>query len=99
MMDVLAHEPAIRLSAFLGVLLVVAACEAWAPRRERAVSRRARWPHNLGIGAVNTLVVRGVLPLTTVGLAVLAENRAGPSGADGEATIAGARFIVRLPAP
>ena len=75
MMDVLAHEPVIRLSAFLGVLLVVAAGEAWAPKRERAVSRRARWPHNLGIVAVNTLVVRGALPLTTVGLAVLAENR------------------------
>jgi two-component system, OmpR family, sensor histidine kinase ChvG len=27
------------------------------------------------------------------------ENRAGPVGADGEATVAGARFVVRLPAP
>jgi len=30
---------------------------------------------------------------------IWAENRVGPPGADGEATIAGARFIVRLPAP
>ena len=75
MMEILAHEPAIRLSAFLAVLLVVATCEARAPKRERTVRRRARWPHNLGIGALNTLVVRGALPLTTVGLAVLAENR------------------------
>jgi two-component system sensor histidine kinase ChvG len=30
---------------------------------------------------------------------IWAENRAGPPGADGEATIAGARFVVRLPAP
>jgi len=30
---------------------------------------------------------------------IWAENRPGPRGADGEATIAGARFVVRLPAP
>src|SRR3982075_1237560 len=30
---------------------------------------------------------------------IWAENRAAPVGADGEATIAGARFVVRLPAP
>ena len=30
---------------------------------------------------------------------IWAENRAGPISADGEATLAGARFVVRLPAP
>ena len=30
---------------------------------------------------------------------IWAENRAGPIGADGEATVTGARFVVRLPAP
>jgi two-component system, OmpR family, sensor histidine kinase ChvG len=30
---------------------------------------------------------------------IWAENRAGPADADGEATVAGARFVVRLPAP
>jgi two-component system, OmpR family, sensor histidine kinase ChvG len=30
---------------------------------------------------------------------IWAENRPGPLGADGEATVAGARFVVRLPAP
>lgn len=30
---------------------------------------------------------------------IWAENRAGPPNADGEATVAGARFVVRLPAP
>ncbi len=30
---------------------------------------------------------------------IWAENRAGPPGEDGEATVAGARFVVRLPAP
>ena len=30
---------------------------------------------------------------------IWAENRAGPVSADGEPTVAGARFVVRLPAP
>jgi two-component system sensor histidine kinase ChvG len=30
---------------------------------------------------------------------IWAENRSGPANADGEATVAGARFVVRLPAP
>jgi two-component system, OmpR family, sensor histidine kinase ChvG len=30
---------------------------------------------------------------------IWAENRGGPAGADGQATVAGARFVVRLPAP
>jgi two-component system, OmpR family, sensor histidine kinase ChvG len=30
---------------------------------------------------------------------IWAENRAGPTGTDGEPTVAGARFVVRLPAP
>jgi two-component system, OmpR family, sensor histidine kinase ChvG len=30
---------------------------------------------------------------------IWAENRAGPPGSDGEATVAGARFVVRLPGP
>ncbi len=30
---------------------------------------------------------------------IWAENRIGPTGADGEPTVAGARFVVRLPAP
>ena len=30
---------------------------------------------------------------------IWAENRAGPTGEDGEPTVAGARFVVRLPAP
>jgi two-component system sensor histidine kinase ChvG len=30
---------------------------------------------------------------------IWAENRAGPAGPEGEPTVAGARFVVRLPAP
>jgi sterol desaturase/sphingolipid hydroxylase (fatty acid hydroxylase superfamily) len=73
--DLVNHEPAVRLGAFAGGLLVVAACEALAPRRERAVGRLARWPHNLALVALNTLLVRAVVPISAVSLAALAEER------------------------
>ncbi len=74
-MDVVNHEPAVRFGAFASGLLVVAACEALAPRRERAVGRLARWPHNLALVALNTLLVRAVVPISAVSLAALAEER------------------------
>ena len=74
-MDLINHEPAVRLGAFAAGLLVVAACEALAPRRERAVGRLARWPHNLALVALNTLLVRAVVPISAVSLAALAEER------------------------
>jgi sterol desaturase/sphingolipid hydroxylase (fatty acid hydroxylase superfamily) len=73
--DLINHEPALRLGAFAGGLLVVAACEALAPRRERAGGRLARWPHNLALVALNTLLVRAGVPISAVGLAALAEER------------------------
>jgi sterol desaturase/sphingolipid hydroxylase (fatty acid hydroxylase superfamily) len=73
--DLINHEPAVRLGAFAGGLLVIAACEALAPRRERAVGRLARWPHNLALVALNTLLVRAVVPISAVSLAALAEER------------------------
>jgi len=72
---VLAHEPAMRLIAFLGVLIVMAVWEAAAPRRLRAISRWVRWPSNLGLVALNTMVLRLTLPVAAVGVAALAEER------------------------
>ncbi|HEX7968054.1 MAG TPA: sterol desaturase family protein, partial [Stellaceae bacterium] len=72
---VLAHEPTIRLSLFGGMLAAMAAWEALAPRRRRAVSRWMRWPSNLGIVALNTLALRLVFPVAAVGLAAVAEQR------------------------
>jgi sterol desaturase/sphingolipid hydroxylase (fatty acid hydroxylase superfamily) len=69
------NEPIIRLAFFLGVLALVAAWEVVAPRRRRALGRSIRWPSNLGIVALNTVLLRLVFPVTTVGFAVLAEER------------------------
>src|SRR2546427_624543 len=59
---ILAHEPTIRLSVFACVLLAMAAWEVLAPRRAQAIGRVLRWPNNLGIVAVDTLLVRIVFP-------------------------------------
>ena len=73
--SILAHEPTIRLTVFLGLLIAMAAWEALAPRRQRLVSRWVRWPSNLGIVVLNTVVLRLAFPVAAVGVAALAEQR------------------------
>jgi sterol desaturase/sphingolipid hydroxylase (fatty acid hydroxylase superfamily) len=70
-----AYEPLIRLGAFGGVFVVMAMWEFLTPRRPQAVGRNWRWPNNLGVVAVDALLVRVLLPITTVGLALVAEAR------------------------
>ena len=74
-MDVVAHEPAVRLTIFIAVFGLIAIYEAVAPRRPRMISRRIRWPNNLAIPLLNTLLVRTLFPATAVGMAILAEER------------------------
>jgi sterol desaturase/sphingolipid hydroxylase (fatty acid hydroxylase superfamily) len=70
----LAHEPVIRLAAFGGIFAAIALWELLAPRRPQAVGRMRRWPSNLGIAALNTLLVRLAFPTAAVGVALLAES-------------------------
>lgn len=69
----LANEPAIRLAAFAGVLATMAVLEALLPRRHRAFGRLRRWPNNLGVVVVNTVVLRLAFPTAAVGVALAAE--------------------------
>ncbi len=69
---ILASEPTIRLSFFLGVFAVMALWEVIAPRRKRSVTRLIRWPNNLGIVFLNTAILRVLIPTAAVGLALLA---------------------------
>jgi sterol desaturase/sphingolipid hydroxylase (fatty acid hydroxylase superfamily) len=71
----LAHEPAVRLSAFFGVFALMALWEALAPRRSRLLPRRVRWPHNLALVVLNSLILRLLFPLAAVGFALLAAER------------------------
>ena len=69
----LSFEPAIRLAAFASVFSAMAIWEVLAPRRPQAIGRLRRWPSNLGIVALNTLVVRLAFPTAAVGVALLAQ--------------------------
>ncbi|HWB44782.1 MAG TPA: sterol desaturase family protein [Hyphomicrobiaceae bacterium] len=69
------YEPLIRLGAFFGVLAAMALWEVAAPRRQLKLARRTRWPSNLGVVIVDTLLVRLLFPTAAVGVALLAEAR------------------------
>jgi sterol desaturase/sphingolipid hydroxylase (fatty acid hydroxylase superfamily) len=68
-------ETAIRLGFFLGAFALVGLWEVLAPRRVRLVSRWIRWPNNLGIVAVDTLLLRVLFPLVAIELAAVAAER------------------------
>ena len=71
---ILAHEAAIRLSFFFGILAAMAVWEVVAPRRPTSLGRRARWPSNLGVVVLNTVLVRLLLPTTAAALAMAGEH-------------------------
>ena len=75
MNSILAHEPTVRLSVFLGAFVLFAVLEAAFPRRPRSASRWLRWANNLGLAAFNTIAVRVLFPTAAVGLAMLGEVR------------------------
>jgi sterol desaturase/sphingolipid hydroxylase (fatty acid hydroxylase superfamily) len=72
---VFANEPMIRLAAFASVLAVLVVLELVVPRRKQSIRRGWRWPNNLGVVIVDTLLVRILFPTTAIGLALLAEAR------------------------
>ena len=71
--DVLAAEPMIRLGVFAVVLTLLVTAEIWAPRRKLAVRRQQRWPGNVGVVVLSTLLIRILFPTAAVGLALVAE--------------------------
>lgn len=66
------HEPLIRLAAFAGVFAAMALWELMAPRRPQAIERLRRWPGNLGVVAIDTLLLRLIFPTAAVGVALVA---------------------------
>lgn len=75
MRSLLSYEPLVRLAAFGGVFIVMAAWEMIQPCRKQSIRRRWRWPNNLGVVVVDSLLLRIVFPIGAVGLALLAEAR------------------------
>jgi sterol desaturase/sphingolipid hydroxylase (fatty acid hydroxylase superfamily) len=72
---ILSNEPIIRLAFFFGILVVMAGWEALAPRRARSHPRWRRWPNNLGVVALNSVLLRLLIPTAAVGLALIAQQR------------------------
>ena len=67
-------EPVLRLGAFAAVFVTVAVWEAFAPRRRLRWSRIRRWPHNLGLLALDVIVVRLLAPGAAIGVAILSQT-------------------------
>jgi len=71
----LANEHLIRLAAFAGIFAAMASWEILAPRRRQKLGRGTRWPSNIGMVVLDTVLVRFVFPTTAVGLALVTEAR------------------------
>ena len=74
-MSLLQHEPAIRLLCFASVFAALALWEIAAPRRHQEIGRAWRWPNNLGVVIVDSIVLRLIFPTAAVGVAIFAEER------------------------
>jgi sterol desaturase/sphingolipid hydroxylase (fatty acid hydroxylase superfamily) len=61
-----AFETLARPAVFLLVFVAMALWEILAPRRPQGTHRSSRWPSNLGIVALNSVLVRAVFPMTAV---------------------------------
>ena len=66
---ILENEPLIRMLFFFSVFAAMGLWEIWAPRQKTPFSRLLRWPNNLGMVALNTVLARVLLPTTAVGIA------------------------------
>jgi sterol desaturase/sphingolipid hydroxylase (fatty acid hydroxylase superfamily) len=71
----LVNEALIRLVVFAGIFAVMAAWEILAPCRGQKLGRGTRWPSNIGIVVLDTVLVRLMFPTTAVGLALVAESQ------------------------
>ena len=63
------NEKIIRMSFFLGILIMMALWEIIAPRRSLTISKTIRWINNLGLVFLNTFLLRLIFPAAAVGIA------------------------------
>ena len=72
---VLIGETTVRLLCFAGVFAAMAVWEAVAPLRQDIPGRVRRWPGNLGIVAVDSIVSRLIVPMSATGVAAMAQRQ------------------------
>lgn len=66
-------EGTLRLSIFLGVLILMGVLEAAFPARKRLQKRSSRWATNLSLVVIDTLAIRFLFPVIAVGAAFWAQ--------------------------
>ena len=69
----LENEATIRLTAFLGMLAVMAIWEVATPRRRHDIPRLIRWSNNFALVVLDTALVRLLFPVLAVGAAIAAD--------------------------
>ena len=70
-----AGEPWIRLGISAAVFAAMAGWEVAAPRRSQAIGRWVRWPNNLGVVIIDTILLRLLFPEAAVGAALGGEEQ------------------------
>lgn len=68
-------EGTLRLSIFLGVLILMGTLEAMFPAHERLQKRSSRWVTNIGLVIIDTLAIRLLFPIIAVGAALWAQTQ------------------------
>lgn len=66
-------EPIIRLSCFIGVLIIVAILEIAFPKRKLQLKKSLRWSNNLLLVFINTILLRLIFPIAAVGVALYSQ--------------------------
>ncbi len=75
MQNLIQHASTVRLGAFAAVLIAMALWELAAPRRKPRLAKATRWPNNLALVLLNTLVLRLLVPAGALGVAAWAQAR------------------------
>ena len=68
-------EPVVRLTTFLVVFAAMALWERVAPARTLRLPRSVRWRANVGLGIIDMLIVRLIIPGSAVAVAVVAAEQ------------------------
>ena len=75
MTDLPAGGSWIRLGISATVFAAMAGWEVVAPRRSQAIGRWVRWPNNLGVVIIDTILLRLLFPAAAVGTALAGEEQ------------------------
>ena len=69
------NENTIRMSVFIGMLVVMGLWELLAPRRAPKISKLLRWGNNLSLVFLNSFLLRLVFPAAATGMALFASQQ------------------------